>query len=142
MVEFEPIALAPPNCPIQTMTSYCGAVVLLDISGLESRNMSITTSADAAIEARVWLLSLGAMDQSTCRFREERFRSWTGSCVDSNLTLGKACTAPAFSFQFQLTSKLSSSPAICRGGLVFTAVGVFQMRRTFRQSAPDPSAPH
>lgn len=58
------------------MTSYFGFVELLAaVIRLGSRNMSTTTSADVSIVDKLLEPSLGAMDQSTARFKEVRFKS-------------------------------------------------------------------
>jgi hypothetical protein len=51
-------------------------VVLCDFVTSGSKNMSITTSADAVMAAKSPSeLALGAIDHSTSKFREERFLS-------------------------------------------------------------------
>jgi hypothetical protein len=77
----EPMGFAYPYCPIQTITSNSGEVVLLDIVGFGSKNMSRTTSADAGpmADSSPSELSLGVIDQDTSKVKDDRFESWTGS---------------------------------------------------------------
>jgi hypothetical protein len=72
---FEPIGFAKPYFPIHTITSNSGDVVLLDIDGFGSKNISMTTSAESVADSSPSERSLGAIDQSTAKFRDERFKS-------------------------------------------------------------------
>ncbi len=91
MEELKPIGVLPPNVAIQTMTSYCGNVVLFALTGFRSKNMSTTTSAVASMAAKSSPASaLAVMDQDTSMFRAERFESEIGSRSESNRMLGNA----------------------------------------------------
>jgi hypothetical protein len=91
MVVLYPMGVLPPNCPIQTMTSYLGSVVLVALVALASRNISTTTFAPAYILSRVWLAAeAGVMDQLTLTSTFERLVRGSGSRDDVSLRLGNA----------------------------------------------------